>query len=837
MKRFFKWIRMLFLLGLFALGATAAFVVVYEDEIIHRFNQEVNKRLNSDVTASKIELTFWESFPNVSVKLSDPMVMEATTHAYDTLLKADAIFLAFDLYALLQKEYVIQNLIVENGSVRLKIDEYGNNNFTIFKQDSSTSGEAIAFALEEIQLLETEVAYIDQSINNNHHITAHNCIAYLTIDDEALQINLEGELYIHHIKVNRSNYVSEKEITLNTDCLYTFDTRRFVLKPSKAQFNQAIFDISGEVNSTENNLDLKFESAKTNIQHILVLLPEAMRNEFSNYESEGDLYFNGRIFGAYGKTRTPQYQINFGFENASFFHPQTSERISDAFLKGEISNGSLQNDLTSYLVLKDVKGQLGTNGFSGNLRYENFKDPYIDLSLKADFNLEKVFEFFPLDTIESIQGNLALDLNLKSKLSALQNLSKRQKIQSEGSLTISSASFKIKQNDIPFNSINGHFLFNNKHLGITSLKARIGKSDFAISGIIHDGFNFLLGESKLLRVDADLKSDLIDLDELLTNQEQESNNPYRFKISPRLLMNFRFDVQNLKFREWKEKNKLKALRGELAVQNQTLTYRDIRADVSRGKFELSGTVNAKKPNKIIVKHQGSLSNIKIGEFFGSMENFSQDFITNKNLNGNLNGSFTNYMEFNEYLKLDLGSIISDIDIKVSNGKLIDFDPLVALGDFMKKNKFDRYLKKSDLSQIQFAELENNLFIENQKVSIPEMTIASDASSAITISGFHQFDNTFHYFISFPLVNYKKQERDAEYGIRTKGNDEQLHLFLELLGTPDDYEIKYDKKAIFESAVKSTKENVKKVFEPLEKEKLYYGIEEDTTQLIDFDVYE
>ena len=52
-----------------------------------------------------------------------------------------------------------------------------------------------------------------------------------------------------------------------------------------------------------------------------------------------------------------------------------------------------------------------------------------------------------------------------------------------------------------------------------------------------------------------------------------------------------------------------------------------------------------------------------------------------------------------------------------NGKILDFEPMVNLGEFIKKKRYSRYLKDDDLSKIEFSQLKNHIQIQNDTIFI------------------------------------------------------------------------------------------------------------------------
>ena len=842
MKRILKWIKVFIISFAIILGAITAFVVLYEKEILQYFTQEINKKLTTDIHTSGLNLTFWETFPNISVKINDPVAMDAIPGSTDTLLKAESLYLSFDLISLAQKKYTINQLHIKNAVVKLKRDQKGHNNYSIIKKDSSSKNKPFSFALDKIILEETLVYYIDQSVQNNHQFLAHDCEAELVISHEKLDLDLEGNFFIHHITVGENTYIFQKNTSLNTTCSYSFKTQKFEIEPSDVVVEDAQLNVSGLVENKEKRLNIQFSAPETNVKHILILLPRDIQNSLANYRSDGSLYFKGKMSGKYGVSNVPRVDLEFGFDKASFFHPDLKEKITNASLEGRYSNGRFQNKISSILELKNVKGKIGSDLFEGSFSYINFADPTVDLQIRADVGVQTVLDFFPINELEKAKGKLGIELALRSKLETLKNLKSNADIASHGSLNIRNGMFKLKGNKLNFNNINGEFLFNNQHLGITQLQAKINNSDLQVSGIVKNFFGFIFRKVPQIEIESDLRSQHIDLDELLANKEltKNTNNNtkgYNFTISDKINVTFNFIINELKFRRLSDKNILKNFKGEFQIENRIINYHNLSGKVCDGSFNVFGSVDARKKDLIKVKTKGKLTNIDLHQFFYSMENFGQDFITDQNLRGKLDCQVSNFMTFDHTLKLDLNSVLSKIDMQIKDGQLNHLEPLIELGSFLKKNQLSRYLKKPDLKEISFSKLENQLFIEKKKITIPQMSIVSDASSEITVNGKHSFENEFDYFISFPLTNYKKQARDAEYGIRPKDASERLYIFLELVGNPDDFDIRYDKKAIFESVVKSTKDNIKNVFEPIDKQTIYYGIEEDSTEMIDFDVYD
>jgi len=120
--------------------------------------------------------------------------------------------------------------------------------------------------------------------------------------------------------------------------------------------------------------------------------------------------------------------------------------------------------------------------------------------------------------------------------------------------------------------------------------------------------------------------------------------------------------------------------------------------------------------------------------FYSFNSFGQTFLPEKNIKGDISGDIFFSASLSEKLDIDKKSIIAESNILIQNGALINYEPLKRLS---------RFIDVKELEQITFSALQNQITIKDEKVIIPKMDIISSAIN-ISISGTHNFNNTFEY---------------------------------------------------------------------------------------------
>jgi hypothetical protein len=157
------------------------------------------------------------------------------------------------------------------------------------------------------------------------------------------------------------------------------------------------------------------------------------------------------------------------------------------------------------------------------------------------------------------------------------------------------------------------------------------------------------------------------------------------------------------------------------------------------------------------------------------------------------------MVLNEKLHLFPETLIADISTVIKNGELNNFEPMQRL---------KKYLDDEGLHQLKFADLKNDIHIENKTVYIPQMIVRSNVTT-IQISGTHTFDQQIDYRVITPLVNKKKIDIE-EAGNAIENLDGQAKLFLKIIGTTDDYRVIYDTEAVKKKIVSDLKKEVQEL---------------------------
>ena len=125
-----------------------------------------------------------------------------------------------------------------------------------------------------------------------------------------------------------------------------------------------------------------------------------------------------------------------------------------------------------------------------------------------------------------------------------------------------------------------------------------------------------------------------------------------------------------------------------------------------------------------------------------------------------------------------------------NGALINFDPVKQLSSF---------IELSELENISFEQLDNDFFIRNNFLYVPQMEVNSSAAD-LSVNGKHSFDNDYEYHVKILLSEilsrkrHKNKSNVSEFGAVEDDGLGRTSLLLKIIGKGDNAKVGYDMKA-------------------------------------------
>jgi len=772
---------------------------LFKDSIIKNFIEAANQNLNTPVKIGKMDVSVFEKFPQLSIVLTDVSVEDSHEGQYP-LLTAVRVSFQLNPIEVYRGVYSIRGLTITDSETNLKVNAEGVNNYTVLKESTSEDKSAsIGFELKNVRLTNTLVRYVDLKRDEDLIFSSEQLSASIQSTNHIYTIQANGELTTKKLKIEKTSLLEGKSFTIKTDLVYNDLERSLIIEPSTLGLKNSAFAVKGSYQwKNPSTIDISVDGKDSDIQTLLSLLPESASKQFEKYESKGDAYFSASLKGPITTTKNPSLSVEFGLTNATILHPDTKTKITEASIEGSFATSNVADLRKASLVLKNINGTLNSDTFNSNLVVQNLIDPDVIFNFKGALDAASLAGLYPVKEINELSGKLLTDISFEGQLSWLKSKVTAQRANTNGTIDLQNLNFLYGPNKIPVKNLNGLLQFNNNDLAMSHVSVQAGNSDFLLNGFFKNVVTFLLFENQPLGIEADLKSNFLDIDELFTlgfSTDDSKPHEYEFSISPHVNLNFNCDIQSLRYKRFTARK----LQGDLLVKNEVAVSRGINLKTMGGDLGLSGIVDAKNHKAIDVLTTAKLNGIHLDSVFYVFKNFNQTFIEDKHLKGFATADVSFELTLNEKLKLFSETLVADISTVIKNGELNNFEPMKSL---------NKYLDDEGLSKLRFADLKNDIHIENKTIYIPQMEIRSNVTN-LQISGTHTFDQQIDYRIITPLRNKNKvNTTEASGALEEQGG--QMKLFLKITGTTDDYRVQYDTEAVKKKIVSDLKKEVQEL---------------------------
>lgn len=760
------------------------------------FADQLQQQLQAEVQVENIRFSLFSTFPLASIAFEDIILLESgSLPKRDTLLQASSVSLQFSIADIIRKRYNIRQISIIDGMLRPTIYENGNPNYLFGMPNSDRPGESIHFNIRRLLINDITLQYTDQGAGHfidcmikNLRLTGH-------FAGKQNSIKARGSLHLGELFINNDRISGQKDLSIDFS-LNTMGERTWQLNTSRLVVEGYPFTISGNGTDQDGrqNVNISLRGEHLSIAGLLPELPQATRQTLSVYEPEGRISFDGHISGLMQAGAMPDIRVAFNIKEGAARLPQNNISLQKISTEGHFSNGQSRNASSSTLIINTLSGKTSTGGsfFKGNGSISNFAIPHIKLKLNAESEAEELLQWLNIEHITQASGRTSFDISFAGTMRNGKSFTGQDLLDArlEGTTTITNASFILNENHLlPYKAFNGKMTFYDNMMVIEELSGNAGSSDFHFAGNIRNLLPYLFIPNEVMFMEAIMHADRIHLDELLQHGQSENDTEYKLRFSEKLQLEMDVSVEELHFRRFEARR----LHGNTHLTKQILIADHLSFETMEGRVQMTGRIDGSRADDILLQTNAHLSNVDIHQLFFQMGNFGQTAITDNNLSGSVNAEISFSSMWSPALEINWDSMETHALLRIENGRLMNYAPMMALG---------RFIRTGGLDNISFSTLENEILIRNRLVSIPMMEVSSNVLN-LHLSGQHGFENEIDYRIRVLLsellsrTHRERRNPQEQYGEIIDDGLGRTTLFLKLTGTAQYPVFRYDQAGVRE----------------------------------------
>ena len=605
----------LVLIPVLLLGVLVLYVQNNQSDIVKDQITALNKDHKGLINVGESELALFENFPYVSIKVDSVAIFESKKENADLIMDVRDVYIGFDLWDIINGNYDIQSLVVEDGVFNIIIHEDNSTNIqnslvssTEEKETTSTS-----FNLRKVVLKNIDIHTLDEVTNTDVEKFIYEGVGGFSREAGMISGHIDVDFELNVIRDRDTTFFNKKDFELHTDVVFNEETGVLDIQPSGIVMENGDFELEGSIDVFNDvDMDLSVKGTKSNFDLLMSFAPPEVIPVLEKYKNAGEIYFNASIKGVSNNGEMPFINASFGANKAFLENIKKGKKIGNVGFQGYFSNGENRNASTMEFSLTNMTASLEKGEFKGALLVKNFESPEVDMQINSNFNLDFIVDFFELEEMQNASGQVFLKMNFHDIVDVDQPEKTLQKLKQAyfAELQIKNLSVVTDEFPQPIKKLNAHLVMEDKEVKLHQFDLLIGESDLSINGFISNLPAIVHHTDIPVETHLNIASDYIDVTELTRFSKQDSIiTGYNEQIK-NLSLGFSFKASAKDFTESEYLPKgeffidslyvdlkhyphtLKDFQADILIDDKDLKIIDFKGYVDDSDFQFKGLVHA-----------------------------------------------------------------------------------------------------------------------------------------------------------------------------------------------------------------------------------------------------
>ena len=790
MKRWFKWLGIASLALLFLAAAALGGAYYYKADILAAINKKLSESINGDVNLGGVTFSLFDEFPSLSITLHDIYFRGPHYSQYHKdFFGAKKVYVNVRLAPLLRKTIAVRSVHVTEGSIFIFRTKTGYTNLDVFKPgkeiDTVKNENPMLVLFRNVRLQDVQFSFQDSLRKKSAGFHFIDLRCQIAQTDSSSSYSLTGPMKFEGLILNPVNgsYLKDKTARVQWNLEFRPAVRKLIILPSTMEFSKSKVNMSGDFDfAPPGKFHLNVGSDKLDYEEGISLLTQALQARLQNMEIDKPVNVTANVYGQLSSIAPPRVDVSFQFNNSRVrAYRITAEQVTaDGLFSNHVDSMKLYNDRNSVVSLNSFEGVFQGLPTRLTATFHDLKDPRIDLTSSTDLKVQDLNPLVDTTRWKFVGGTFTSHVEYSGKLNEFLD-STKTKFQGKlkGSAHLKDGSFRYVPRKQVYENVTAAVKFDQDHVDIEDARFILNKSPVLLKGVVLGFVPFFVMPDKKGLVRLTVYSPSLDMAFVFLKVpskkgvvKSRANSKKRVsdlidRLSEKVEFDLTVQLDRLSYQTMKGSN----VRGKLLLNQDALQAQNVRMTLAQGdiSFSLKLANLQKAVNFLTVTSTVRHADIK--KFFYAFNNFKLTAITHENLEGKIDMRAWFQANVDANFNILMPSVYGDIDLSIKNGKLLNFEPLQNMSNFL--------FKKRDFNNVQFGEIRSHMTIRGTEIDIRKMEIESSVLRLFVEGRYSLKDNT-NLEVQVPLSNLKKRDKDYKpenVGIDSKvGPSVFLHVY-------------------------------------------------------------
>jgi len=777
------WIAGIYLL---VLSAAGIYINTQKKSIMQYVSKQLEEKLHGKASISDLDISVWRHFPNIAFRINGFSLADSFYNK--PVIAAQKISTTFSLFRLISADKAVKNIFIEDGVFHLFTDSNGySNNYLLKVKDTSSSSQTRQgghiIEIDKITVSNFLVSIENKRANKEISMLVNKLQASVEDDGKRMDIEMKEKVTMKKglgFNLLKGAYVEGQTLEADWDLQLDKATKSLSFENTTVKINEHPFLMKGKFVFDKVNpaFSVSFDVKDLPYENANKIVTAAIREKTGLVKIKEPLNVQGSVNGSLLAHQEPAVDISWQTKNNTLTTPVVT--FTNCSFAGNFMNSvhkdSLHNDPNSKITFSHFEGDWDGVYLGGkNITITNLLAPQLHFSLHSDCKLEALDNKLALKDIAFKGGTADLDLFYDGPLtkdnSMLEDL--------EGQLNIKAGVIEYVPRSFVFTNCNGDVGFFKDSISMRKFSCSYLKNKLDVEA---EGKNI---RKKFVNKDVSQEAvvkcyvrssylNLADFNALFAPVKQRTKlvTPApTFAATARkldaILVNSIIDV-DVKAADIKH--------GRLEAKNfdaniKFLPYQwelaKVSVDLAGGTIYTTGKIMHNNNSNHNAAVTANINRVDVSKLLYAFDNFGQDIITHKNLQGNFTAYTSLKAGINRLGNLTPSSLYGTLNFSLTNGALDNFGPFEQMKNFVFKNR--------DMKHVRFAELKDRMDISAAEVFLHRMEIQSSVCRMFIEGNYDLKGKNTDLLIQVPLSNLNDNSFTAGKAPKNKGTSAKVGM--------------------------------------------------------------
>ncbi|MBL7982110.1 MAG: hypothetical protein JNL52_09895 [Flavobacteriales bacterium] len=515
----------LLLLGVVVLlfGVVLAIAYAKQRTVVEYAVAEINRDMAGTLTIGGSHIAPFEAFPLMCIDLENVQFHASNDTTQAPIYTFNDLYLCFRIWDLLRGYFDVQSVHATGGHLDLVQHPDGSLNLLLAKQFATAEeedGSALHIHLRDLQLRDFTFSHLQENTGQKVTARIHHLKADFRSIGDSIASEVEADLHLDVIGKRDTSFFYDKHIVLDVHLDYDMATQVLKMPLSSLKLQEVEFHAEGSIDiSHEVDLDLHVHGEKPDFSLLTAFAPNELADFLKQFKNAGNIFFDGTVKGRSALGRTPHVHISFGCTDGWFENPATKKRVEQLAFNGHFTNGGDPTLHKAEFHLLDLNLRPGSGVFSGDLVVVDFVEPFIDVDLHCDLDLDFIGKFLNVEVVKELSGHVQVDMKLTELIdieAPERNLARlKQGIDSD--LRVKDLHVRLPGHPHPIDDLDIHAQMRQGFVEVDTFSLRMASSDLRLRGSISDLPALFHHQEKPIELKLAVAANKLDLSELLAH--------------------------------------------------------------------------------------------------------------------------------------------------------------------------------------------------------------------------------------------------------------------------------------------------------------------------------